>query len=373
VRVVFVCDIVSSGSDGVGDYAFNLATELAKMGNDVSVICSQSKINVHALFSIVETKRGWDLTGFLAVIRELGKVKPDYVILHYVPGGYSRLAAPWKIILFYCSTLLQRYKVVTIFHETYIRLNWKKLKYVLLGAIQRIIFFAICRLSHLAVTSIDRYRKEIYRWNKNVTVIPIGSNINNEDTEISNRSASVSSVANENFFLCTFGNRNHQLLVRVFQHLQKKISSISLLIIGKCDPAPYHKLIHDGKIHLTGFVDAHSVFQHLMASDLFVLLEYVSPSFEGGVSNKSTSLAAAFAAGLPIVSTRGDMTNDLLLQEASVLWVDYNSAEAIAEAIAKLLVDKQQLENARKRNRIFYEKYLAWPVIANEYQTKVLL
>jgi len=60
-------------------------------------------------------------------------------------------------------------------------------------------------------------------------------------------------------------------------------------------------------VYLAGILSQKEIYRHLAISDLFVFIE---TDAYGGASIKSTSLAAAYAAKLPIIGNRGILTDD---------------------------------------------------------------
>jgi glycosyltransferase involved in cell wall biosynthesis len=101
---------------------------------------------------------------------------------------------------------------------------------------------------------------------------------------------------------------------------------------------------------------------------VFVLPDVVSPHGEGGTCLKSGSLAAAFAAGLPVIGVRGDMTG-LPLRHGENIWlVERGDAESLFKAIRMVQSDPVLRERLRTNGAILYREHLAWEVLAEAYQ-----
>jgi hypothetical protein len=96
------------------------------------------------------------------------------------------------------------------------------------------------------------------------------------------------------------------------------------------------------------------------------MLDYVSPKGEGGTCSKSGSLAAAFAAGLPIFATKGDMTNQLLLNQSNVIWLE-GHRKINADLIRSHLNHLNRLKFiTNTENNVFYMQFLSWNIIAKK-------
>jgi len=157
-------------------------------------------------------------------------------------------------------------------------------------------------------------------FSKKISIIPIGPSIlpieldENEIKKIKNRIA-----PDREFVISIFGqgSKKNEFLIPVIKMLNEEGLKTKLLFIGKF---PFHSINTLKKkaeelgvaefLYFTGYLPSEEVYKHLCASDIFISLENVDKRGRGGISTKSGSLAAAYAAGLPIIGTKGDMTDD---------------------------------------------------------------
>lgn len=375
MKVFFITNKFPPLSCGVGDYTYHLAKEFVNNGHGVSVICCTNDSitdywKVHyENFDVYPLGGNWQRKDLTLVLEKIKAIAPDSILFQYVPGSFNRYAVPWDLIYFYKQLNKLSVKILTTFHETYVRYNFNHPKYLYVALGQRLIARYLAKNSHQLMTSIDRYEQQLKSWNRNVTIIPVGSNIltipvsTGEIETIRKRFA-----PNEEAILCTFGIRNHQTLLDLFQEVVNLKSNTVLLIIGKlnanleCLPQTIRK-----KVYSTGFLEADEVYRHLKASDAFVMMDFVSKNGEGGTCNKSGSLAAAFAAGLPIFATKGDMTNKLLLEKSKIIWLqDKNNA-------LDLIITHLESDNSDIHidNQMFFNNYLSWSVIYSRIISKL--
>ena len=362
----------------MGDYTYNLAKEFVKNGHEVAVIC---KTDAAIAARWENTKEGievypiggtWQIKDYQRVLGTIKVMKPDRILFQYVPGGYNQSAVPWLLVYFFVQLRKIEIPVVTTFHEVYVRYDIAKIKYLYTAIGQRIITGLVAKLSNYIITSIDRYERQLKRWNKQVIQIPIGSNIlpvQIGGTEL--QQLKIKIAPNGEKIISTFGIRDHKVLLGLFEEVIQQHPQTVLLICGKlrADLSFLPQSIQD-KIYITGFLDAPDVHKHLKASDVFVMLDYVSPKGEGGTCNKSTSLAAGFAAGLPIFATKGDMTNKLLL-ESDIHWLPYNDPKIAAALLCKMIKNENALLKQNEASLNFFNRCLAWRQIYKIYSSNV--
>jgi glycosyltransferase involved in cell wall biosynthesis len=370
VRVAFVLNVVSEGHDGVGDYTLNLASEFHRDGHEVILICSRSEISFQPPFRIISIGGSWQLADFNKAALALKEVNPDWIFLQYIPGAFNRYTVPWLLIYFALRLVRFRTRFITVFHETYVRFDHRKVKYIYISVGQRILAYLLSKFSAQLITSIDRYENQLKRWNKNVTKILIGSNIlpvKISDEEILNIRTIVSPSGGP--IVSTFGLRNHVPLLNVFQELNKKRPEVTLLICGnlRADIENYAPSLKD-HIYITGHQKSEQVFKYLKTSDVFIILDYVSPEGEGGTCNKSGSLAAAFSTGLPIIGTQGDMTNGELINEQALSFVPYNDPFRGSESLLAILNSSEIRNQFKKKSIDFYKSHLQWNTIFLAYK-----
>ncbi|NVJ85996.1 MAG: glycosyltransferase [Algoriphagus sp.] len=371
MNLLFITNKFPPLSCGVGDYTYHLAKEFVNSGYIVSIICrTDQSIKDHWQmhdegFQVYPIGGNWQRRDWKLVLENIQQIKPATVLFQYVPGSYDRYAVPWHLIYFYRQLQHLPVKIVTTFHETYVRYNWTHPKYLYLAIGQRIIARVVAKLSHQLITSIDRYEGQLLRWNPKIKQIPIGSNI----TPISVSDHEIMSLRhriapNGEKVLSTFGIRDHVSLLKLFQRVLEEDTNFVLLIIGKlrADLSYFPELVQK-KIYITGFLDSPDVYRHLKASDAFIMFDFVNKKGEGGTCNKSGSLAAAFAAGLPIIATKGDMTNRLILEGAGIIWIDYHPSMSMK--ILKYL--NEDISFLRKLSDTFYKEQLSWNSIYSKY------
>ena len=91
MKICFITGAFPNMKCGIGDYTFKLSNELAKLGNEVSVITS---INAHKdgsknikIYNIVKNWRFSDVKNILKTIKQ---ISPDIVVIQYPSAEYGK-------------------------------------------------------------------------------------------------------------------------------------------------------------------------------------------------------------------------------------------------------------------------------------------
>lgn len=365
MKIVFISNNLPPVVDGVGDYTYFLGQEFATDGHEVHVVCSTNPdidptwshgLTVHNIID------NWDQAGIQKAITIIQSLKPDWVSLQYVPYSFSPNGMPLAMRQF--TQLITQFKIplATTFHEVCIRLNYTNPKILARGIAQRRVAKTLASASAINITSIDFYEKYLKTWTKKVELIQIGSNIPAipvSEIELRNMRAKI--TPNGEFLISTFGKRDHEALLALFGQLIQRRPNCKLLICGKTPKIhiPEQLLPH---IHITGFLSREAIFKHLKCSDLFMQFSMG----KGGVCNKSGSLAAAFAAGIPILGNRGDMTNQSLLESQTIIFADKHQDKSL-KVLLNVIDDPNKLKLHANRTKAYHEKNLAWTAIYHQY------
>jgi hypothetical protein len=82
-----------------------------------------------------------------------------------------------------------------------------------------------------------------------------------------------------------------------------------------------------------------------------------------GISAKRTTLMAALEHGIPIVGTKGYLTDTFFHNLPSIQLVpDRNYPQFVAQ-VTQALSDLAALRNAAKTTQTYYHDHLSWPVV----------
>jgi glycosyltransferase involved in cell wall biosynthesis len=366
MRILFVCKTVPPKIDGVGDYTWNLAHEFAKRGFTVFVAClNDSNLNYEnsSTVKLLPIVKSWTFTGTRQLVENLRVIKPEWILFQYVPFSFQRRGIPIRLPSL-ISEWRKHSKVLIFFHEPFIRFKLFPFNTLALSSLQRWVAFRLCQKADKIVTSIDLYKSFLSRFSrKDIEVIPVGSNILSENNSDGVIEALRSRIApNGEKIISTFGVRDHFLLIKVFKEILQQRNDCRLLICGEIANISLYGEIA-GYTYITGYLPSPQIYDYLRTSDLFILPDPLYEGKFGGTSNKSTTLAAALAAGLPVIGVRGDMNNNLLKKVPELYLINTNDMNSIVQVVNTVL-KRNRRENA---NNLFWKQNLSWEVIANQF------
>ncbi|MEM1324849.1 MAG: glycosyltransferase family 4 protein [Bacteroidota bacterium] len=362
MKVIFISNHLPPAIDGVGDYTFFLAEQFVEHGHDVILICSeQAEVDANILeeMTVYPMVENWDRKNVQAVVDLINQLKPDAVSLQYVPYGFHPKGQPWVIAHLAKQLRQQQVFLSTTFHEVAIRYSPK---YTLRAFLQRLVARSIARHSDKVITSIDFYVDYLDKWVDEVELIQIGSNIPAvyiPEEQIKDLQQQI--APNNEFIIATFGKRDHVVLLRWFEQLVRLRPNTKLLICGKTPDIQIKEELKK-HIHITGFLSRKELFKYLSCSDMFVQISMG----KGGICSKSGSLAAAFAAGLPILGNKGDMTNQDLLESGAIIFIPKNG-QTNWDELLKVMDNPVQLAEQAERVQLYHERFLDWRTIYEAY------
>lgn len=365
MTLLLLCNRFPPAVDGVGDYTFNLAKALSRAGVRVHIICrTQNLIDSIEGVSVYPVVESWNNKAGRDILELLPKIKPDWVGIQYVPTGFQRRGMPLGLPGLVGALKKRGCRVFTMFHEVKVRKHG--IRSCLTGSIQHRIAQALCRYSDKTITSIELYARLLGTYQEQTAIIPVGPNAFPEPADLAEQQEFQSPAAFEGWpVLCTFGDRDLRSLLVAVQQLLPDFPDLRLIICGKnrtqADRQQFPFAIP------TGYLMPAEIRACLKAGDLFILPDPVSPGGYGGSSNKSGSLAAAFAAGLPILGTRGNLNNALLKHGKNIFLVDRPNAGMLKTAIKTLLEQPELRKALGMAGRTLYSNHLAWQVLADRY------
>lgn len=355
---------------GVGDHTFHLIQSMLAAGIETHLICSKNQqpepVEKPRIYPIIER---WNRRGFKTVLNKLATIKPDWVLVQYVPHGYDPRGLPLAILRFYSALSCEKYQILTIFHEVCVR-SGHRLSSSFISAVEKYIARQLTKQSTKIATSIDFYADILRGPQKNIDVhiVPIGSGITPVETPVDVKKAleiryNISENAN---VIVTFGNRNIADYLDAFDCLATEFSNIVWLLCGKNSTATD---LTDGRFYIrrTGELSPSTLYQSLSLGNIAFLPEPVNAQMQGGSSNKSTALATVFSLGIPVIGVKGDLNNALLRDKENILLPNLNDPDALYNALKYCLNTEGASEKLGRAAREFYETHLAWNVVGKQY------
>jgi glycosyltransferase involved in cell wall biosynthesis len=350
-RIVLVHGDRGHVVDGIRDYTSRLAQELER--------CCTVEV------------RGWPAAGpvtgavnSLREARQLGRLGPrSAIVLQYSPFCFARWGfAPWLALWRPLARSGRRPKVAVMVHEPYVPMTgWR---WRLMGLWQRLQLAALRRGADAVFTSISPWATMLSaQWPREpVHHLPVGSNLPDGRPErLPSRQRL--GIGDEELTIAALG-RDHPSWLRDYvvaaaNEIAATGRPVSLLRLCASAP-PLPGLDPRIRLYAPGFLPAPDLAAHLAAADLFL-----APLVDG-VSTRRGTLMAALQLGLPVVGTRGELTDpDLLRATPALSLSEVGDAAAFAAAAAVLADDPAKRARAAAAARRLYEESFAWPVIAD--------
>lgn len=371
MKIVFLTPNFPPTICGVGDHTYRLALEMMEKGIEIHVICSADQTPTPSdsqLLTVHPVVKTWNTEGVTSIVNVVKTIQPDWFITQYVPHSYHPKGLSYILLFLYRQLRQSKTPILTIFHEVKIRPE-TAFKTRLMSYLQGFIAHKLSNMSAKVVTSIDFYDnnlKDIPSDKK--TIIPIGSNVlpievSNFDKHNLRKRYQIDTKAK---VICTFGNRDVSSFLPIFDSLSTDYPHLIWLICGK-NNTPSVVWTSRSYLRYVGPMSADDIYRHLSIGDVFFLPDYLSKNGEGGTCNKSGSLACGLSLNIPIIGTKGDMNNQLLVDKENILLVDINDKNAVVNAFKSCFESPSFSRKLGNNARDLYDKQLIWRGLADKF------
>lgn len=354
-RLTLISGAYPPALDGIGDYTFHLAGELAK-SRPVTVLTGRQPrfearpdVSVCGVFDPAVRK---SVTALPAAVEGGGWVVLQYNPFSFGPRGINPSLVPALAAI----RRKTHSRLAVMFHETHVPpRGWK---FLVLFAFQYPQFRSIARMADAVFVSSERWTAQVRRAGvlRPVVHLPVGSNV---DAPTVRREEARERLGVSGTVLGVFGSAHPSRMMDWIACAAGKLGNATLVYIGK-DGATLRRLL-DSAVRCVdlGTLAASAVGNALAACDL------VLAPFSDGLSTRRGSALAALQCGVPLASTRTVWTDSCLCGQASVFLSEVASGrEAYARMVAEAAAAVAKEESLRHGARILYEANFSWPVIA---------
>lgn len=339
MTILFITNNLPPVVDGVGDYTYNIARQFAMYRHKVYIACRENaEVDTHVEgMTIVPCVKAWNWSCYKPIVRLIREKGIEVVSLQYVPHGFHPKGLPFPLIRLVKKIKECGVKTLLFCHELFVLPVPFSIRRSLLSFLMISIMDRIVRICDCVATSNDFYRTLLYKYTSfkgNIAVIPIASNIPIVDYDAEFLNSFRKTIARDNeIILSFFGNRNIQTSLNVINRLLQRDIPIVPLFIGK---VPLHYANVPANAVRTGILNVHDLSKYIQISDILLMPE----DNEFGCSFKSGTLASGLLAGVPVVTSRGKMTPDILKDKKNICFSDFANEQALETDIAVLINDK---------------------------------
>lgn len=338
---------------GIADHSISLAEHLKRQGHEVLLIGSRGD----AAEGVQIVTDEWGERALVRLRSQLEGMQCDHLMMQYTPLMYASgnrtehdaLVRFWQKLSIFVTTSL-------IVHETYFR-TWRRPLSLVRGTYQRRALRAMCRASHHVFTSSEPLLSEMAGWKlkRAPVMLPISSNIPvlEADTDALRARHDVSANA---LMLTLFGGGNNlkwmlDQVLGLERRLQADgIACVWLLLGG----VPMEWLPATARVLDPGRLPLHELTAYLQMTDVFLMPNW------SGVSAKRGTLMAALEHALPVVGTRGYMTDPFWIDVEGVKLIDSGDILGFSRAVVALASDPQLRRRLGDANRDYFLKHFTW-------------
>jgi len=351
---------------GVSDYTRMVAEGLASAGDEVHVWCPPAAGATPEIKGVTVHRDCGSFTAadLRCVGRELGQLpSPRRVLVQWVPHGFGFRSMNLMFCLWlWLRAFRHRDEIELMVHEPYLSFGEGSWKQDLVAVVHRLMTIVLLRATRRVWISIPAWEAcwRPYKLGRAVkfTWLPVGSNIPIAGG-VAAPELRARYVNDRELLIGHFGSydpNTAQLLSNTVSDLMKNGMKSSLLLLGHGSAKMRSTLIDRQpslahRIHATGTLDAEELSRHISACDVMV------QPYIDGVSSRRTSTMVALAHGIPVVTTRGRLTEPLWIQNDAVALAPVESVSELAQTATRLLTDPAARQRLSLGARAFYSEH----------------
>lgn len=363
MKILFITNNLPPIVDGVGDYTYNIAKQFVEHKHEVYIICKNNpQINTNvAGMTILPIVKKWDGNCYKPIIKLIKEKNLDVVSLQYVPHGFHPKGLPFPIIKLTKEIKKCHTQLFTFCHELLVLPKQGNIKRCVLSYLMKQITKIIINNSDYAATSNEYYKylaENYIEVNKKLDIIPISSNIPLIKYNVDYIKNLRKNIASPNdFIIAFFGNRDVHTSIEVIKKLIKGGNRLKILFIGK---TAMQDLLDTNFVYKTGIINTDEISKYLQIADVLLL-----PENKGfGCSFKSGSLIAGLQNGTTIITTKGRMTSELLIDKQNIIFTDFDDKNNIEKLLIWCMEHHLECKKIGNNARSQFS-FISW---ANTYQ-----
>jgi glycosyltransferase involved in cell wall biosynthesis len=322
-------------------------------------------------FALELARVPWHERGWRAALRELRSQSASWrgtpVLVQYTALAWSRRGFPLRFLRVLRILRAAGARVAVVFHDVS---PYPGRRFVdrLRRRVQLHAMREALRLADVAVSTVPA---EKLSWLppgcRNAVFIPVGANLPvPEATSDPSRS-----VAGQPPTVAVFGitggkagRLESEIITETIRFAAKRIPKLRLVAFGRHADDAEH-FLREGlrgvavDLQVSGVIPSEEVVRMLSSSDVLLFVR-------GPISSRRGSAIAGIACGLPVIAYGGAETA-APITEAGVVLVSAEKKEELAEALVRVLSDREYRASLAARSRHAYEQYFSWKVIATRY------
>jgi glycosyltransferase involved in cell wall biosynthesis len=289
----------------------------------------------------------------------------DVVVVQYNPFMYGRWGfAPWLPLgLWRLRSKKTCSRIAVMVHEPYVPMvNWR---WTLMSIWQRCQLAASLLGAHFAFASIQAWAESVARLPLAPMTfhLPVGSNL--PDARAARRNERARLGAGENVLIVAafstgVAGRVVSYVVSAVNAIARTGREVILLNLGAGAPSLCGSISNEVRLLEPGSLPRDRLAEKLATADLFLA------PFVDGVSTRRTTVMAALQHSVAVVGTKGFLTDELFVSDASLELVEVGDEAGFAAAAVHLASNSDERARLGEAGRKLYERRFDWPIVAQE-------
>lgn len=345
---------------GVENYTYYLSQELVRLGHQVKVICANEPPQEKT-----ETIKGIEINR----LSYYGKIANTNLtpLLPWKLCGiecdliHTHLPTPWSADWSYISAWVKRKPLVVTYHNDIIgegvAAYWARL-YNNLSLPQ-----LLKTADSIIITQPNYLRSSPYLrgYEEKIEIIPNGVDVN--------RFSPYKDRKEDTIFFLSLLDKYHKYkgldyLIKAMVKVKQEISDVRLVVGGTGDLKEYYqKLVREkgleSHVEFVGFIPDEQLSEYYGQSSVFIL-----PSTTSKQEGFGIVALEALACETPVITTNIVGVADDLLKTGSGMVIPPKDPDKIAEALIRLLGDRESRKVMGRRGRRLVEEKYTWRAVA---------
>jgi glycosyltransferase involved in cell wall biosynthesis len=369
VRIAVVSSKLPPAAGGLAGYTRAWCRKMCERGDRVNVVGPDGAELQGELFDVTPFAGPWSPSGAASLANVIRSVRPDVVVVQYVPHAYSRRGggASFAVMLWLLSRELG-IPIVINAHELYTR--WREdLRHTPWHASQRLAVAILSVISSYLVVTVEARGRTLCRYlpylRGKLSVIPIGPTVEgharpDESGELRRSWRQRHGLPKETFLVASTGmshpSQDAEALMKIMDGLREAGIDACLCTAGEL------RVDHPSAITF-GYLPEHDLFDLLRSADLYVM------PLTDGISGRRSGPISALSAGTPVASTSGVATDPRIFVPGSVALAPAGNADALVAMVVDLARDPDARAMLRTAGQELFRSTFSWPVISQQWST----
>ena len=348
---------------GVADYTRQLAYGLAHAGDQVTVWVPRGQgpaadtASEEVVVRVLPDRFGRDSR---AILGQSWRDAPGTVLLQYVPTALGSHGTNVRFCRWLLSERRAGVDVRVMFHEPYFYFTLRRpwLNAMALG--QRAMAALLIRASDPIYVSTETWLRYLapYGTPASIRVLPIPATVpghaSAEDVLRFRNGLDAGEIVIGHFG--TYGDHVVGELIPAIKTIVRRLPGVRIALLGAGSDRFLERLrreVPSARAAASGYLDPVEIAAALRACDLVV------QPYPDGVTTRRTSVMAALVNGVPVVTTRGPLTEPIWAETGAVSLVPAGRPSDMEAAAVALALDSDARGALAIRERRVYEQHFA--------------